>query len=101
MRSTAGICSPGSKTPTTIVSLEVSIPRWISPAGDVTLGMTAGSLPPYGTGAGLLAPSSFRRPATSAKCYGRSPGAGRFILTPEVVLWLGLNAWLRRDVVGD
>ncbi len=31
---------------TTIVFLEVSIPRWISPAGGVTLDMTAGSLPP-------------------------------------------------------
>jgi hypothetical protein len=46
IRSMTGTSSPGSKMPTTIVFFEVSIPRWIGPGADVTLGMTAGSLPP-------------------------------------------------------
>ena len=46
IRSVTGICSPGISVATTIVFLDVSIPRWIAPAGDVTLDMTAGSLPP-------------------------------------------------------
>jgi hypothetical protein len=46
IRSTTGTSSPGIKMPTTIVFFEVSIPRWIGPAPDVKLGMTADSLPP-------------------------------------------------------
>jgi len=46
IRSVAGLSWPGSSVATTIAFFEVSIPRWISPAGDATLDMTAGSLPP-------------------------------------------------------
>ena len=30
-----------------------------------------------------------------------APLTAASLRSPEVVLWLGLNAWLRRDVVGD
>ena len=46
IRSVTGICSPGISVATMIVFLDVSIPRWTAPAGDATLDMTAGSLPP-------------------------------------------------------
>jgi hypothetical protein len=47
--------------PTTIVFFEVSMPRWIGPAADVTLDMTVGSVPPLWLRfAGVTAPSSFR-----------------------------------------
>jgi hypothetical protein len=42
----SGLSRPGSSVATTIAFFEVSIPRWISPACDATLDMTAGSLPP-------------------------------------------------------
>ena len=55
-----GVSSPGISTATMIVFFEVSIPRWISPAGDATPDMTAGSFRRNGSGTGVLAPSSFR-----------------------------------------
>src|SRR5436190_20966323 len=86
MRSTAGRSSPGSKTATTIVSLDVSIPKWIAPA-DVTLGMTAGSLPPlrrrYLDCSHLPASGDPRLQAS--RLTGGHLGAGRLILTPERV----------------
>jgi hypothetical protein len=46
IRSVTGLSSPGNSVATTIVFFEVSVPRWVSPDGDATLDMTAGSLPP-------------------------------------------------------
>jgi hypothetical protein len=57
-----GTSSPGIKTPTTIVFFEVSIPRWFGPAADVTLDMTAGSLPPLWLR--LLGSCTFQLPVT-------------------------------------
>jgi hypothetical protein len=88
MRSTAGISSPGIKTAATMLFLEVSIARWIVPAGDVTLGITGGSFRRYGSG--YWVSCTFQLPATrdlSQEAYWRSLGAGRFILSPEIAGW--------------
>jgi hypothetical protein len=66
--------SPGIRVATTIVLLEVSIPRWIAPAGDVRLDMTAGSFPP--SRVSVLGDCTFQTPPThdiSQQAYGQSP----------------------------
>jgi hypothetical protein len=55
--STTGTSSPGMRIATTIVFLEVSIHRWIAPAGDVTLDMAASFLPPLWPRCSVIAPS--------------------------------------------
>ena len=87
-RSTAGISSPGRRIPTTIVSLEVSIPRWIRSTDGVTLAITVGSFPPCGIRCCTQTSTVQHRTIhdSSQLATDGNPGAGRFMLTPELGL---------------